>query len=120
MQHGHPYDVTSSSAQHTRYAGRTHDDTLAPHARGSRQRVGCHASGHRPVATPVPPVFPGHIWQCGKGAGAVDAVLRVTISVGVAEAGVACADITTLLAQADAAMYHAKANGRNRVHGRTP
>ena len=49
-----------------------------------------------------------------------DAALRVTISVGVAEAGVACADITTLLAQADAAMYHAKANGRNRVHGRTP
>ena len=46
-----------------------------------------------------------------------DAALRVTISVGVAEAGVACADITTLLAQADAAMYHAKANGRNRVHG---
>ena len=43
--------------------------------------------------------------------------LRVTISVGVAEAGAACADITTLLAQADAAMYHAKANGRNRVHG---
>ena len=41
----------------------------------------------------------------------------VTISVGVAEAGAACADITTLLAQADAAMYHAKANGRNRVHG---
>ena len=41
----------------------------------------------------------------------------VTISVGVAEAGAACADITTLLAQADAAIYHAKANGRNRVHG---
>ena len=46
-----------------------------------------------------------------------DAVLHVTISVGVAEADAACADITTLLAQADAAMYHAKANGRNRVHG---
>lgn len=42
--------------------------------------------------------------------------LHVTISVGVAEASQACTDITTLLAQADAAMYHAKSNGRNRVH----
>ena len=208
MQHGHPYDVTSSSAQHTRYARRTHDDTLAPHARGLRQRVGCHAGAHRPVAAPVPPVFNlrafkeqadtlftasrrsglplcallvdidhfkqindthGHatgdrVLQavaqalktalreadlCGRLGGeefgvlltgtnlhealqlaeklrlAIQAIvvpmdntaLRVTISVGVAEAGAACADITTLLAQADAAMYHAKANGRNRVHG---
>ena len=42
--------------------------------------------------------------------------LHVTISVGVAEAGPACADVATLLAQADVAMYHAKSNGRNRVH----
>lgn len=42
--------------------------------------------------------------------------LQVTISVGVAEAGSACTDISTLLAQADAAMYHAKSNGRNQVH----
>ena len=49
-----------------------------------------------------------------------DAVLHVTISVGVAEADAACADITTLLAQADAAMYHAKSNGRNRVHSDSP
>lgn len=42
--------------------------------------------------------------------------LHVTISVGVAEADPACADVATLLAQADVAMYHAKSNGRNRVH----
>lgn len=46
-----------------------------------------------------------------------DATLQVTISVGVAEADSACADVSTLLAQADAAMYHAKSNGRNQVHG---
>ncbi|MDX9844628.1 MAG: GGDEF domain-containing protein [Aquabacterium sp.] len=45
-----------------------------------------------------------------------DTTLHVTISVGVAEAGLACPDTTTLLAQADAAMYQAKSNGRNRVH----
>jgi diguanylate cyclase (GGDEF)-like protein len=45
-----------------------------------------------------------------------DATLQVTISVGVAEADSACADVSTLLAQADAAMYHAKSNGRNQVH----
>ena len=45
-----------------------------------------------------------------------DTMLHVTISVGVAKAGAACTDLTTLLAQADAAMYHAKSNGRNRVH----
>ena len=43
------------------------------------------------------------------------ATLHVTISVGVAEAGPACANTSTLLAQADAAMYHAKSNGRNQV-----
>lgn len=42
--------------------------------------------------------------------------LRVTISIGVAEADSICTDISTLLAQADAAMYHAKSNGRNQVH----
>ena len=45
-----------------------------------------------------------------------DTGLHVTISVGVAEAGEASSDISTLLAQADAAMYHAKSSGRNRVH----
>lgn len=43
-------------------------------------------------------------------------MLYVTISVGVAEAGAACIEITSLLAQADAAIYHAKFNGRNPVH----
>lgn len=42
--------------------------------------------------------------------------LQVTISVGVAEADASCPDTTTLLSQADAAMYHAKSSGRNRVH----
>lgn len=42
--------------------------------------------------------------------------LLVTISVGVAEADTACADVTSLLAQADTAMYLAKSNGRNQVH----
>jgi diguanylate cyclase (GGDEF)-like protein len=46
-----------------------------------------------------------------------DTMLRVTISVGVAEADAACTDITTLLAQADAAMYQAKTGGRNQVYG---
>ena len=45
--------------------------------------------------------------------------LHVTISVGVAQAGASCTDITSLLAQADAAMYYAKSNGRNRVHSST-
>lgn len=45
-----------------------------------------------------------------------DTTLHVTISIGVAEAGSACPDTTTLLAQADAAMYQAKSKGRNRVH----
>lgn len=45
-----------------------------------------------------------------------DTILHVTISVGVAEAGAACPDTSTLLAQADAAMYHAKSNGRNQVY----
>ncbi|MEG0558722.1 MAG: GGDEF domain-containing protein, partial [Comamonas sp.] len=44
-----------------------------------------------------------------------DTTLHVTISVGVAEAGGACVNTSTLLAQADAAMYHAKSNGRNQV-----
>lgn len=43
--------------------------------------------------------------------------LHVTISIGVAEKSPACLDATTLLAQADSAMYHAKSSGRNRVHG---
>lgn len=45
-----------------------------------------------------------------------DTILHVTISVGVAEAGASCPDTSTLLAQADAAMYHAKSNGRNQVY----
>ncbi|WP_050872412.1 GGDEF domain-containing protein [Comamonas testosteroni] len=45
-----------------------------------------------------------------------DTTLQVTISVGVAEADSACADVSTLLKQADAAMYRAKSNGRNQVH----
>ena len=45
-----------------------------------------------------------------------DTTLHVTISVGVAEAATACPDTTILLAQADAAMYRAKSNGRNQVH----
>ena len=44
-----------------------------------------------------------------------DTQLRVTISVGVAEAGAVCSDTSTLLAAADAAMYRAKTNGRNQV-----
>lgn len=46
----------------------------------------------------------------------IDATLRVTISIGVARAHEDCPDTTTLLAQADAAMYQAKSSGRNRVH----
>ena len=45
-----------------------------------------------------------------------DTTLHVTISVGVAEAAATCPDTTILLAQADAAMYRAKSNGRNQVH----
>lgn len=44
-----------------------------------------------------------------------DTTLHVTISVGVAEAGGACVNTSTLLAHADAAMYQAKSNGRNQV-----
>lgn len=42
--------------------------------------------------------------------------LHVTISVGVAEADPTCADVATLLARADVAMYQAKSSDRNRVH----
>ena len=46
-----------------------------------------------------------------------DSTLNVTISIGVTEADAACPDATTLLTQADAAMYHAKSSGRNQVYG---
>lgn len=45
-----------------------------------------------------------------------DRTLRVTISVGLAEADAACPDASYLLAKADTAMYFAKSNGRNQVH----
>lgn len=44
-----------------------------------------------------------------------DAALHVTISVGVAESTPTCPDTTTLMEEADAAMYQAKAHGRNQV-----
>jgi len=40
--------------------------------------------------------------------------LNVTVSLGVSALSIVCKDIDTVLAQADAAMYHAKNNGRNR------
>ena len=49
-----------------------------------------------------------------------DTTLHVTISVEVAKAGPACSDTTSVLAQADAAMHHAKSNSRNRVHAVLP
>lgn len=45
-----------------------------------------------------------------------DRTLRVTISVGLAEADATCPDASYLLAKADTAMYFAKSNGRNQVH----
>jgi diguanylate cyclase (GGDEF)-like protein len=41
--------------------------------------------------------------------------LRVTLSLGVAQAGVETADLSGLLKRADAALYEAKTGGRNRV-----
>lgn len=43
------------------------------------------------------------------------APVAVTVSIGLAQLGPAAADLTTLLAAADAALYQAKADGRNRV-----
>jgi diguanylate cyclase (GGDEF)-like protein len=41
--------------------------------------------------------------------------LRVTVSVGVAQARATDADFAAVLARADAALYRAKQEGRNRV-----
>jgi hypothetical protein len=40
--------------------------------------------------------------------------LKATVSVG-AVSGEACADVALMLARADAALYRAKSNGRNRI-----
>ncbi len=47
--------------------------------------------------------------------GSVAAGLRVTVSVGVAQARATDPDFTAVLARADAALYRAKQSGRNRV-----
>ena len=42
--------------------------------------------------------------------------IKLTVSVGVAALGVAGAELTDLLAAADAALYYAKETGRNKTH----
>jgi diguanylate cyclase (GGDEF)-like protein len=44
------------------------------------------------------------------------ACIRLTVSIGVAALDAAGAELTDLLAAADAALYHAKQNGRNKTH----
>ena len=44
------------------------------------------------------------------------ACIRLTVSIGVAALDAAGAELTDLLAAADAALYHAKQNGRNQTH----
>ncbi|HSV57146.1 MAG TPA: hypothetical protein VLH39_08595, partial [Magnetospirillaceae bacterium] len=41
--------------------------------------------------------------------------LRLTVSLGVSVAGGWCRDLSVLLAEADAALFQAKAGGRNQV-----
>jgi len=45
--------------------------------------------------------------------------IRLTISIGVAALGDAGTELTELLAAADAALYHAKQTGRNKIHAAT-
>jgi diguanylate cyclase (GGDEF)-like protein len=48
-----------------------------------------------------------------------DTRIRLTISIGVAALGDAGTELTDLLAAADAALYHAKQTGRNKIHAAT-
>jgi diguanylate cyclase (GGDEF)-like protein len=45
--------------------------------------------------------------------------IRLTVSIGVAALGAAGTELTDLLTAADAALYHAKQTGRNKVHAAT-
>ncbi len=47
------------------------------------------------------------------------ACIRLTVSIGVAALGDVGTELTDLLAAADAALYHAKRTGRNRIHAAT-
>jgi len=49
----------------------------------------------------------------------VAAYIRLTVSIGVAALGDAGTELTDLLTAADAALYHAKQTGRNKIHAAT-
>jgi diguanylate cyclase (GGDEF)-like protein len=122
------FDIDHFKSINDRFGHIVGDDTLrmfAAIARGSLRAsdVVARFGGEEFV-----PILPGSLADAtiaaqrvrlafqAAGAGIAGRPVSATVSVGAASAS-RCADVAALLAAADAALYQAKANGRNRVEG---